>query len=579
MNFSINAITDGPNKIYGNSKLWFNLFCISGPKYYHVFFAFILISLPNGVLLFIVIKAHSQISFLYQIIISSFFYIISIIFMILGCCTDPGILPRQGKDFYYATNRPLLRKVINGYKIILSYCYSCSMFRPPRTSHCSVCDNCVERFDHHCLWLGTCIGKRNYRYFFFLLISLSLTGIFQIAFSIYYVIKQSKKLKHKEKNSLIIVIGYSFIILYNALFIIFFLGKLVSIHVYLAFKNVTFYEYIKKKLNIYPVNPFKKYTCDVFKRLLWGFPSKSLFVSFIENRLKKIEIIKENAKNYNNSIIINKNKIFQEDMEYDFEEQRKKNKRNHNIFNKDGNGTFNLNSCSESNEINKNDVNNIYTYSDQGEYDKCETKQNLNNKKEENIIHESYANNINHLKNIKITQINNKNKINEINSINLNKIQNDININTNEKDSLKYDNLKLNKKNKNKIMKKQLSNWKSSFFTDTEKSVEKDNKFKNINETKSMEDSLNNNKNIDENNKNSNEEIKIDEIPDIIFSNNLKGNKKFYTMNLNVDEESNIDKDIKINIHPGNINTMTRNCLSDRHEHNHFFRIKNLKED
>ena len=577
MNLSINSITDGPNKLYGNSKLWFNLFCISGPQYYHVFFAFILISLPNGVLLFIVIKAHSQISFLYQIIISLFFYIISIISMILGCCTDPGILPRQGKDFYYATNRPLLRKVINGYKIILSYCYSCSMFRPPRTSHCSVCDNCVERFDHHCLWLGTCIGKRNYKYFFCLLISLSVTGIFQIVFSIYYVVKQSKKLKHKEKNSLIIVIGYSFIVLYNLLFIIFFLGKLVFIHVYLSFKNVTFYEYVKKKLKIYPVNPFKKYSCDVLKRLLWGFPYKSLFVSFIENRLKKFEKIKENRKNYNDSIIINKNKILQEDIEYDFEEQRKKNKRNNNLFNKDG--TFNLNSCSESNEINNknDDVNYIYTNSEQGEFNKCVTKQNLNNKIEEDIIYESYPSNINHFKNIQITQVNKKKKLNEINSINLNKIQ--TNINKNEKDSLKDANLKLNKKNKFKIMKKQLSNWKSSFFNDTEKSDENDIKFKNINETKSMENSLNNNKYIDENNKNINEEIKIDEIPDIIFSNNLKGNNKFYTMNLNDDEESNIDKDIKINIHPGNVNTVTRNCLSDRHEQNNFFRIKNLKED
>ena len=576
MNFSINSITDGPNKLYGNSKLWCNLFCISGPQYYHVFFAFILITLPNGVLLFIVIKAHSQISFLYQIIISSFFYIISIISMVLGCCTDPGVLPRQGKDFYYATNRPLLRKVVNGYKIILSYCYSCSMFRPPRTSHCSVCDNCVERFDHHCLWLGTCIGKRNYKYFFCLLISLSLTGIFQIVFSLYYVIKQSKKLKNKEKNSLIIVIGYSFIALYNALFIIFFLGKLVSIHTYLVFKNFTFYEYVKKKLNIYPTNPFKKYNCDVIKRLLWGFPYKSFFVSFVENRLKQFEAIKEKAKNYNDGIIINKNKILQEDIEYDFEEQREKNRRNHNVFNKDG--TFNLNSCSESNEINnKNDVNYIYTSSDQGVYDKCETKQNLNNKKEENIIKESYPSNINHYKNIQINQINNRKKINEINSINLKKIQ--TNINQSEKDSLKDTNLKLGKKNKFKIIKKQLSNWKSSFFNDTEKSDERDNKFKNINETKSMEHSLINNKYIDENNKNANEEIKINEIPDIIFSNNLKEKNKFYTMNLNDDEESNIDKDIKINIHPGNVNIVTRNCLSDRYEQTNFFRSKTLKED
>ena len=166
MNLSTNSKEEISKKIYGRSKFWCNFFCVSGPQYYNVFFAFILISLTQACLLLIFIKAYSQISILYQIIISFIFYIFELINMILGCCTDPGVLPRHPKDLYYLTNRPLLRQVINGHKIIVPFCYTCSMFRPPRTSHCSVCDNCVERFDHHCLWLGTCIGKRNYKYFY-----------------------------------------------------------------------------------------------------------------------------------------------------------------------------------------------------------------------------------------------------------------------------------------------------------------------------------------------------------------------------------------------------------------------------
>jgi palmitoyltransferase ZDHHC9/14/18 len=76
----------------------------------------------------------------------------------------------------------------SGYMLRNKLCRTCGIYRPPRCSHCPTCDNCVERFDHHCPWLGTCIGKRNYPYFISFVLSLLFIIIFIISVVLHFMV-------------------------------------------------------------------------------------------------------------------------------------------------------------------------------------------------------------------------------------------------------------------------------------------------------------------------------------------------------------------------------------------------------
>ena len=78
------------------------------------------------------------------------------------------------KQYYRSDN--LLKQIENKNININDYCPRCNIYinNGKNIKHCYICDYCIEGFDHHCIWIGKCLGKNNKIIFLLLLILMEL---------------------------------------------------------------------------------------------------------------------------------------------------------------------------------------------------------------------------------------------------------------------------------------------------------------------------------------------------------------------------------------------------------------------
>jgi palmitoyltransferase ZDHHC5/8 len=95
--------------------------------------------------------------FVVIIAVHSLLFIYVVLNFTIATFMDPGRFPKQDvfnslndEQIKLQTNSNYKNVLINDINVRMKWCATCQFYRPPRSSHCGVCNACIDTMDHHC---------------------------------------------------------------------------------------------------------------------------------------------------------------------------------------------------------------------------------------------------------------------------------------------------------------------------------------------------------------------------------------------------------------------------------------------
>eukprot|EP01025_Chloroclados_australasicus_P049237 TRINITY_DN5597_c0_g2_i1.p2 TRINITY_DN5597_c0_g2~~TRINITY_DN5597_c0_g2_i1.p2 ORF type:complete len:407 (+),score=51.80 TRINITY_DN5597_c0_g2_i1:647-1867(+) len=229
----------------GQHRVYFGVIYV-GPDWPSLLITIALVVIPSGVYLGLVAPHLGDRLHWASVGIGSSLILLVLSSLFATAFKNPGIIKRRHMSSEALKSVPKYQHVaVNGQEVMVKFCMTCHLQRPPRCSHCAVCDNCVEKFDHHCPWMGTCIGRRNYRPFLVFVISTTVLCYYVAGTSVALLVDVGL-----EKDGIAALRHSPAAVILGAFCMVasFFPLGLGFFHLYLLAKNYTTYEHFKSKL-------------------------------------------------------------------------------------------------------------------------------------------------------------------------------------------------------------------------------------------------------------------------------------------------------------------------------------------